>query len=265
MEQRESPKRIHDQNSKIIYLLTALLLRYSGVAWATKSEFENNQVNIITTWPGTGREEGKAPTELCYDDDSQRPTWGYDIQPDGDPVRWFKLLILKTEDMAPEARDSEFLIRGRRMMKDSGKSAIDFIADYLRALWAHILDMINKARGEAVIDAMTFHVVITVPAIWKSYARQYMEEAARKAGILDLRTAGPTKLTLAPEPEAAALSTLCEQGGRVKPGDVYVICDAGGGTVVSNLRVFSYFTILLITLKGPHQLRNKANDSKHHA
>ena len=85
------------------------------------------------------------------------------------------------------------------------------------------------------------HIVITVPAIWKGYARQAMREAAKKAGILNLRMAGATTLTFAPEPEAAALSTLLEQGSGVAPGNVYVICDAGvlsivGARVLVHLR-----------------------------
>lgn len=205
--------------------------RYSGAAWATVEDFESDQINLITTWPDSGREEGKIPTELFYEDG--KTYWGYGIPADGDPVRWFKLLLLKEEDLDANLRNSEILWRGRKMLKENGKTAIDLIADYLRALWVHVIESINKSRGESVVDALVFRVVITVPAIWKGYARQGMERAAKMAGILDRRPAGTTTLTFAPEPEAAALSTLCEPGRRVKTGDVYMICDAGGGTVVS--------------------------------
>ena len=205
--------------------------RYSGAAWATIEDFESDQINLITTWPGCGREEGKAPTELFYEHKSFM--WGYTIPPDADPIRWFKLLLLREDDLAPQVRGSEFILRGRKMLRESGKIATDLIGDYLRALWKHILETIYKARGKSVIEAMAFHVVITVPAIWKDYARQGMEEAATKAGILTARTAGPTTLAFAPEPEAAALATLCEGGRRFDAGDVFVVCDAGGGTVVS--------------------------------
>ncbi|KAJ4219343.1 hypothetical protein NW759_007732 [Fusarium solani] len=117
------------------------------------------------------------------------------------------------------------------MARDNGKTAIDLIADYLRAIWCHTLESIAKDRGDSVLEAYQFHVVITVPAIWKDYARQDMEKAAKKAGILDRRAAGKTILTFAPEPEAAALSTLCDPGREPKKGGVYLICDAGGGTV----------------------------------
>ena len=119
------------------------------------------------------------------------------------------------------------------MLRESGKAATDLIGDYSKALWKHVLETIYKARGKSVIEAMAFHVVITVPAIWKNYARHGMEEAARKAGILTTRTAGPTTLAFAPEPEAAALATLWERSRKFDAGDVFVICDAGGDTVLS--------------------------------
>lgn len=200
------------------------------MAWATAADFASGEINLITSWPGTGREEGKAPSEIYYDDGQIR--WGYDIPRNADPVRWFKLLLLKEDDLTQELHLSDYLLRGRSMLQETQKTAVDVIADYLRLLFGHTIDQIIKARGESVIDALRFHIVITIPAIWKGYARQGMEEAAKKAGLLDSRLAGETTLTFAPEPEAAVLSTLCESGRKTNQGEVYVICDAGGGTVV---------------------------------
>ncbi|KAJ8113599.1 hypothetical protein ONZ43_g5118 [Nemania bipapillata] len=203
---------------------------YSGVAWATVADFENDQINLITSWPDWGREEGKAPTELFYE--NNKVMWGYGIPADAEPIRWFKLLLLREEDLpSPELRQAEYLLRARRFLREQNKTAIDLIADFLRCLWQHILVTIQKARKKTVVDGMVFHVVLTVPAIWKGYARQAMEDAARKAGILDFRPAGPTTLAFAPEPEAAALATICELRQSIKKDEVYVICDAGGGTV----------------------------------
>lgn len=80
---------------------------------------------------------------------------------------------------------------------------------------------------------MGIHLVITVPALLKDYARQGMVEAARKGGILTARPAGPTTLAFDTEPEGAALATLCQGRRHFDVGDVFVVCDAGGGTVVS--------------------------------
>ncbi|EEU41915.1 uncharacterized protein NECHADRAFT_50859 [Fusarium vanettenii 77-13-4] len=210
---------------------------YSGIAWATQTDFDSEQINLITSWPGSGREEGKAPTEICYDDEM---LWGFEVDKDTTPITWFKLLLLKEEDLSPELRSFEFLLRAKKMAHENGKTAIDLIADYLRAIWRHTLESIAKDRGESVLEAYQFHVVITVPAIWKDYARQDMEKAAKRAGILVRRAAGKTILTFAPEPEAAALSTLCDPGRKPREGDVYLICDAGGGTVVRSQDLITY-------------------------
>lgn len=112
---------------------------------------------------------------------------------------------------------------------------IDLVADYLRLLWAHTLKVIEKSRGAEFLPALRFHIVITVPAIWKGYARQSMEEAAQKAGLLAPRDIGKTRLSFVLEPEAAAMATLTdpEHSHLVQPGNVWLILDAGGGTVVS--------------------------------
>ncbi|KAI0430723.1 hypothetical protein F5Y09DRAFT_307087 [Xylaria sp. FL1042] len=219
----------NDNNDDILVIGIDFGTTFSGVAWATAADFASDQVNIITSWPGTGREEGKAPTEIFYEYGEM--SWGYLVPSDGDPVRWFKLLLVQEEDLDPTLRSSEFILRARQFLRVEGKTPIDLISDYLRALWAHTLQTIAKARGQTVLDALRFHVVITVPAIWKGYARRDMKQAAQNAGILDDRLAGDTRLTFAPEPEAAALSTLTEPGRKVSKGDVFMVCDAGGGTV----------------------------------
>ncbi len=217
-------------------LADSVVPSFSGVAWATAADFASEQITVITSWPGTGREEGKAPTEIFYEYGEM--SWGYLVPSDGDPVRWFKLLLVQEEDLDPSLKSSEFILRARQFLRLEGKTAVDLIADYLRALWGHTLQTIAKARGQTVLDALRFHVVITVPAIWKGYARRDMEQAARNAGILDDRLAGDTRLTFVPEPEAAALSTLSEPGRKVSKNDVFMVCDAGGGTVVSLSLVF---------------------------
>ncbi|KAI0452973.1 hypothetical protein F5B21DRAFT_515653 [Xylaria acuta] len=164
-------------------------------------------------------------------DDEKGVAWGYEVPADADPFCWFKLLLLYDEDLEPELRESSFVIRARCMIEKSGKTAVDLVADYLRLLWEHIMSTIERPRGETVVEALPIHIALTVPAIWKSYARQAMEDAAKKSHTLDPRLAGATKLTFAPEPEAAALAILHEQGSGVRPGNVHIICDAGGGTV----------------------------------
>ncbi|KAI8289963.1 hypothetical protein K4K60_007210 [Colletotrichum sp. SAR11_57] len=218
-----------DRNDDILVIGIDFGTTFSGVAWSTAADFARNEINLVTSWPGSGTQEAKAPTELFYE--YGQVMWGYDIPLDADPIRWFKLLLVKDEDLTKELRNSEPLVHARKFVDETEKKPVELIADYLRALFEHTLYVIRKARGQSVLDALRFHVVITVPAIWQDYARQDMEQAAEMAGIMDSRPAGQTKLTFAPEPEAAALSTLYESGRNLNKGDVFVICDAGGGTV----------------------------------
>ncbi|KAF0326689.1 hsp70 family chaperone [Colletotrichum asianum] len=218
-----------DRNDDILVIGIDFGTTFSGVAWSTAADFARNEINLVTSWPGSGTQEAKAPTELFYEDG--QVMWGYDIPLDADPIRWFKLLLVKDEDLTKELRNSEPLVHARKFVDETEKKPVELIADYLRALFEHTLYVIRKARGQSVLDALRFHVVITVPAIWQDYARRDMEQAAEMAGIMDSRPAGQTKLTFAPEPEAAALSTMYESGRNLNKGDVFVICDAGGGTV----------------------------------
>lgn len=130
-------------------------------------------------------------------------------------------------------KSSEYVLAARRQMEEEDKTPIDLIADYLRVLWAYILENVAKSVGEDVVEFSRIHIVITVPAIWRGYARQAMKDAAAKAGLLKKRDAGETRLSFVPEPEAAALSTLSEPGRKPKKDEVFMVCDCGGGTVVS--------------------------------
>ncbi|KAJ5956147.1 hypothetical protein N7501_010426 [Penicillium viridicatum] len=204
---------------------------FSGVSWITVARFNKEDINVITDWPGTRKDEAKVPTRLSYENGAKEPLWGFQVDNTEQALQWFKLLLLKEEDMWKDLRESDQLVKARRLLRDWGKTAEDCIADYLRALWKHTLKMIRKGHADYLVESLQFHVVLTVPAIWKDYARTAMQEAAKRAGILDDRRAGETTLILAPEPEAAGLTALLEHGTAISPGEVYVICDAGGGTV----------------------------------
>jgi len=68
--------------------------------------------------------------------------------------------------------------------------------DYLRALWLHAEDQINRdAKGWDENHDKIF--VLTVPAVWKQNNRERIKEAAIAAGL-------PGKIELVSEPEAAA-------------------------------------------------------------
>ncbi|KAJ5419556.1 purine and uridine phosphorylase [Penicillium crustosum] len=200
---------------------------YSGVSWATVADFKHESINVITKWPGSDSERVKVPTKLCYE--YSEILWGFQVPSDADSLQYLKLLLLQDDDIQDELRESMEFGRTKRTLRENGITAEDCIADYLRAIWKHTLETIRQARPKYGIDALKFHAVLTVPITWKEYARNAMKRAASKAGILDYRIAGPTSLTVVPEPEAAGLAALVDRGSYVEAGNVFVVCDAGGG------------------------------------
>ncbi|MCE3261401.1 MAG: molecular chaperone DnaK [Pseudoduganella sp.] len=88
---------------------------------------------------------------------------------------------------------------------------------HLRAAWDH-------AHPEAPFNAQA--VTVTIPASFDPAARELTAEAARAAGY--------DNVTLLEEPQSALYSWIQNSDGRwrkqVKPGDIILVVDVGGGT-----------------------------------
>ncbi|OCL12175.1 actin-like ATPase domain-containing protein [Glonium stellatum] len=204
---------------------------FSGVAWAWSER--PDEIFVITNWKSNlskNSDTSKVPTTILYK--NGLCTWGYDISLEEEPIQWFKLLLVDEADLQDDICACEQVQQARKVLRRHNKSEIDVVADYLRMLWKHSTEEIKKARGKAGVEGLPCRVVITIPAIWKPNAQERMREAAKRAGILSspFREAD---LQLVYEPEAGALSVLADFQERpdIKPGDVFVVCDAGGGTV----------------------------------
>jgi hypothetical protein len=113
----------------------------------------------------------------------------------------------------------------QQLLAKSGKGAVAVVADYLAQVYKHTKDELIKRYGDLFMRTTDIQCVLTVPAIWSDAAKNATLTAARSAGM------GPN-LTLTSEPEAAAVYTLQDiQPNRLRVGDNFVVCDAGGGTV----------------------------------
>lgn len=187
---------------------------YSGIAWCWSGQPDN--IQLVTRWKtrlNLNHDNAKVPTEIYYQQDGHT-CWGYDVPPEEEPIKWFKLLLVDQADLAMELRNSAQITRARELVRFHEKQPVDVVADYLRLLWAHAIDDITRDRGESAVRGSVFKVWVTVPAIWKEDACRRMRQAAEQAGILKPRTAGPTTLDLVAEPEAAALAVLDDFKGR---------------------------------------------------
>lgn len=174
---------------------------------------------MVSDWDGIEGQKTnvKVPTKILYKGDQIK--WGFNIPPEEKPLQWFKLLLLRDQDMVPPymdagVRNSVYLKEAREMLTKLKKSAEEVVADYLGLLWKHLLKAIRTSLGQASIDGQPFRVVITFPAIWPLYAQSRMRQAAYTAGIMDQRHGGETELSLCPEPEAAAIAVMDDFDGH---------------------------------------------------
>ncbi|KAG5788843.1 hypothetical protein H9Q69_012092 [Fusarium xylarioides] len=149
----------------------------------------------------------------------------------------FKLLFVDEKDLPDHNQHSVQLKTARALMLKANKTPVQILGDYLRQLWRHCRQNIVRAEGRRMMTVSTVHLVVTLPAIWPYYTRPRMTEALGHAGLLNITKAGHTTLDFISEPEAAALTFLKENADRfnVRVGDHFVICDAGGGTVLDPL------------------------------
>jgi molecular chaperone DnaK (HSP70) len=233
---------------------------FSGAAWARSGK--PDRTATITNWPTKLRgnhDVEKAPTQIAFAEhhssspsgpltfvsirrqrqhqhsELAEPVWGYNIPADQAALKWFKLLLLEDKDIPESVRDSHHLKDARAALDASGKQVIEVVSAYLKALWAHIVTGIKRTIGDMLFSISTIQVVITLPAIWPHYAQARMRQAATAAGILATNSHGAqASIAFVPEPEAAALATFQDMTNRpdIRVDDHFVVCDAGGGTVV---------------------------------
>ncbi|QPC70663.1 hypothetical protein HYE68_001415 [Fusarium pseudograminearum] len=203
---------------------------YSGVSWARSTD--PNNITPIKGWPAEdhrNRNEIQVPT--LYDIESGK--WGYLITPDMKPIKWFKLLLLKDEDIKNEEGGSSRQLRETiEILKTSAANItpVQVVGLYLRAVWSFTY---ASLKSMVDIDNLPLHVAITVPASWPDYAKNSMRQAAKIAGITKHRPIGETTLITVEEPEAAALASLFQRNSflEIKKNETFIVCDAGGGTI----------------------------------
>ncbi|KAJ4312840.1 hypothetical protein N0V84_009734 [Fusarium piperis] len=184
---------------------------YTGVAHCFVGT--PGRIEVIDEWPGVGRsnERVKVPTEISYQDRSQS-RWGYDIPQGHDRYGWFKL-HLDPGACQRAYNDAAFTETISQMSQGSstsrslapGKTASDMTTDYLKLVYRHTMDMLEKTSFKPCLDNVRIKFVITCPAIWSPAAQDETRRAAQQAGFgsrpIDM-------IEMVSEPEAAANYTL---------------------------------------------------------
>ena len=100
------------------------------------------------------------------------------------------------------------------------------IIEYLKFISYDALKELNRKRTNYKYEKNEIKWVVTVPAIWDEFGKQFMRECAKEAGMEDV--------SIALEPEAASLTVFDDNyinKELKKPGKIFMLIDAGGYTV----------------------------------
>lgn len=225
----------------------------SGYAYAFVKEPEC--IHTMRRWEGgdPGVSNQKTPTTILLTPDRKFHSFGYaarDFYHDLDPSEskhWLYLekFKMKLHTTANLSIDTDLHAANGKRVK-----ALDIFAYALAFFKEQALKELSDQTG-GEFDNNDVRWVITVPAIWKMPAKQFMREAAYKSALVSREN--PEQLIIALEPEAASiycrklrlhqmvdLGTQTTQNGfsptdnvgsGMTQGDRYVVVDCGGGTV----------------------------------
>ncbi|XP_023224233.1 heat shock 70 kDa protein 12A-like [Centruroides sculpturatus] len=229
---------------------------YSGYAFSFTHDPDN--IHMMRKWEGgdPGIITQKTPTILLMTSEGDFHSFGYtarDFYHDMDPQEARKWLYFEKFKMT--LHNIENLSRETRITATNGKSmsALTIFAHALRYFKEHALQELSDQAATRLLDD-DIRWVVTVPAIWRQPAKQFMRAAAYQAGIASPDF--PEQLLIALEPEAASIycrklrvyqlvpnepspQKLIQKpnNGAMDPvvtetnGIRYSVVDCGGGTV----------------------------------
>ncbi|KAG5956760.1 hypothetical protein E4U57_002313 [Claviceps arundinis] len=193
---------------------------YSGVAYCFANKTDAKPIAIMK-WPGNrGISAPKIPTVIEYSDEGPAGfRWGASADKTRGGIVAIKLLL------DPEQERPLYLSANntRKQLKSLPKKPVEIAADFIRAIYEHALGEIYTTVPKAYMDICQKEFVLSVPAVWSDAAKNATLEAAELAGI--------KSVTVVKEPEAAALYSIKTLDFSIEKNDVFVVCDAGGGTV----------------------------------
>ncbi|XP_034020687.1 LOW QUALITY PROTEIN: heat shock 70 kDa protein 12B [Thalassophryne amazonica] len=176
----------------------------SGYAFSFTQD--SDVIHMMKRWEGgdPGVANQKSPTCLLLTPDLRFHSFGFtarDFYHDLDPEEarhWlyfdkFKMKIHSTSDLTMETELEA--VNGRRVR------AIEVFAHALRFFREHALKEVKEQSSSMLEEEIRW--VITVPAVWRQPAKQFMREAAYRAGLVSPDS--PEQLLIALEPEAASI------------------------------------------------------------
>ncbi|XP_059517518.1 heat shock 70 kDa protein 12A isoform X4 [Myotis daubentonii] len=249
----DADSSVSEQQTFLVVVAIDFGTTSSGYAYSFTKEPEC--IHVMRRWEGgdPGVSNQKTPTTILLTPERKFHSFGYaarDFYHDLDPneaKQWlylekFKMKLHTTGDLT---LDTDLTAANGKKIK-----ALEIFAYALQYFKEQALKELSDQAGSE-FENSDVRWVITVPAIWKQPAKQFMRQAAYQAGLASPENA--EQLIIALEPEAASIycrklrlhqmielssktavngySSRDTVGAGFAQGDKYVVVDSGGGTV----------------------------------
>lgn len=174
-------------------------------------------INIITTWPGPGKDEAgpwKTPTRIAYNSENSqinRNMWGFEVGPKLHSYSWTKLLLDNNAETREFDDPALKNLAGIGLMRlPDHRNAEGVCQDFLSEVYQYTVTLLKKQMSPETFNVTPMECWITLPAIWSDQAKHATLSAAKAAGFGSRPKDVINTIT---EPEAAAIATLKKYTG----------------------------------------------------
>ncbi|KAK3090679.1 hypothetical protein FSP39_013656 [Pinctada imbricata] len=176
------------ENSILVCVAIDFGTTYSGYAFSTKGDFENDPTKIYANedWPaGNVGFSRKTPTVLLLNPDGKFEAFGFEAEEmynqlavEKEHEEWYYFRRFKMKLHGEKGIRSDMVIEDETGKKYKAEKVFTESIKYLRQ---HFIEMLNT-QGK-VFDDSEIQYILTVPAIWNDSAKQFMRNAAEKVGV----------------------------------------------------------------------------------
>lgn len=177
-------------------------------------------VRVVKNWPASPSDtrlstDPKVTSSISYRHpvrSNQQVIWGNEaLEPgllsgDGQPIQFFKLLLLPMRNEFAQLWTSDFYHRAKNAAKAAEKQGEEIVTDFLRCLWEHTHCIMERYLTKNGLEVSAWDIVVTLPANWPTEVTDSMTRAVKVA--LSLGSYPEHSLTLMAEPDAAALGVF---------------------------------------------------------
>ncbi|MCJ1354012.1 MAG: hypothetical protein MMC33_003999 [Icmadophila ericetorum] len=199
-----------------------------GVAYMYLADL-SAPVRYIQKWPGRrGANENKVPTVLVYEG-SRLSSWGFSCEdateqnsPGKTTREWFKTQLSPEYLQQIQMDEPETAPKSREEVKR-------WFKDFMSKLYGQVESQLKPLLPTSSWEDAKIEFIFSVPTTWKPYPTiEDFKIIIKQAGFG--RERDHSVVIGLTEAEAAAVYTSKDQATKFQPGDVLLVCDAGGGT-----------------------------------